>query len=217
MVDKILRCFLICGGVLFSSAYAQQTQIAQPDIKPSGVTNGCGSGWNRPFVPNRVNLARCEFEVACNTHDICYGRCDRSTSNECEYRKCKKGGELFEQQVCFEQPLLTKILEAKNRQESCDSKLQSDITEINPQNPVCWVFSLAFWGAVKGFGGGYFAGADASTTLPTVDAHNRKIIIDFLDLASDDELKTFAVQVQQNKAADFRQPVFYKKGVGITS
>lgn len=63
-------------------------------------TNGCGTGWNTWLVPDSIPVLQCKFTEACNQHDLCYSNCEGhsldSNYPECEYLRCKVGGDLYD-------------------------------------------------------------------------------------------------------------------------
>jgi hypothetical protein len=102
--------------------------------------NGCGpDGTLGTAVPNRTIITQCEFESACNKHDLCYSRCE----------PC---GDLAGQSTCTDQT-------ARGlRRTGCDLVLQADIDAINNKRTVCKVWSWIFYQFVSKGGRGYFHG-----------------------------------------------------------
>ncbi len=161
-----------------------------------------------------MKLAGCEFKTACDVHDLCYGKCDRSLVGECEYRKCQKDGEHYEKQICYEPPLLTNILEAKNRRSICDKKFFADIDSRN-NKPICTVFAGIYWLGVRGLGGDYFAGGQVSAALPFMQKRNLNVMNKFLESASEKELEQFLDQIKTETTADIAKPIYYNKDRGL--
>lgn len=114
---------------------------------PALLTNGCGSGTFAFLVPNKTKfVARCEFENACNAHDICYA-------------KCLEGGALEGNSTCNIQD------DKRRRRQVCDVSLQTDIINGNPGKQVCSMYASVYRFAVQLAGENYFkglAGAAAS-------------------------------------------------------
>ena len=92
--------------------------------------NGCGAGWSLLFVPNSIPLAKCQFKEACDNHDLCYGKCENSFAEECEYRRCRKGGDLYGDIQCLtDERLVNLIGKAEERRRKCDDELCDEIIE----------------------------------------------------------------------------------------
>ena len=56
--------------------------VAQTLPQPT-APNGCGTGWNRYFVPDSIPLFQCQFKSCCDNHDVCYGKCESSVAGVC--------------------------------------------------------------------------------------------------------------------------------------
>lgn len=169
--------------LIFSSA----TSAAEP--------NGCGSGWNTFLVPDRILLLNCEIKASCNKHDLCYAICDQSMEDKCEYRRCRRGGDLYETDVCKEDDKFIKLEKsAQARRSSCDAQFGDDIRSNNSNSWGCKAVGVLYRFAVKEWGDGSFAGfgteAQPAAWKQPQSEYN-KALIDFLSKASEDELKKF--------------------------
>ena len=75
--------------------------------------NGCGSGWSVYLVLDSIPLAHCTFRAACDGHDDCYGKCEGRVQDrrapQCEYLRCRQGGDLFKQPACQSDPKFAKL------------------------------------------------------------------------------------------------------------
>lgn len=102
--------------------------------------NGCGpDGALGMAVPNRTILTQCEFEAACNKHDLCYSRCEAC-------------GDLAGQGTCTNQTA------RELRRTGCDIALEADIDAINNKRTVCKVWSWLFYEFVSKGGRRLFHG-----------------------------------------------------------
>lgn len=133
-------------------------------ITALGQGNGCGTGWNSYLVPDRIVLAECEFRAACDSHDVCYGKCgdvvvaDRAP--HCEYLRCKPGGDLLGNKECRSDKFNDLRGQASSRQRMCDTKFYLDLRALNEGKPVCRAFATIYSRTVRWFGEGAFAGMD---------------------------------------------------------
>ena len=145
-----LHLLVILTCMVWSAASIAQT-----------LPNGCGSGWSTYLVPNSLPIVRCQFKQACDEHDLCYGKCETSTADKCEYRRCRPGGDLYKSDECITNPrLINAMAEATSRRQTCDSSLSERIRALNTAKAVCAAFAIVYRDAVKAFGDGAWAGAD---------------------------------------------------------
>jgi hypothetical protein len=116
---------------------------AQTLTPPALVTDGCGSGRIGFLVPNSTWLSACQFQSACDRHDLCYGR-------------CLLGGDLAGNATCS-------AAEAKTlRRQTCDVSLQRDIVADNPGRPVCSLYASVYRLVVQLMGEQFFHGIGGS-------------------------------------------------------
>ncbi len=142
--------------------------------------NGCGSGWSVYLVPDSIPLAHCTFRAACDGHDDCYGKCEGRVQDrrapQCEYLRCREGGDLFERPLCQSDPKFAKLdREAQKRRSKCDVEIGAKIREINAGKPVCQAFAYVYENAVKRFGNPFFKGLRISSLLQSKDDYDRAI------------------------------------------
>jgi hypothetical protein len=167
--------------------------------------NGCGSGWSTFVVPDRIALLNCDMKASCDEHDRCYSICDKSIVGQCEYRRCRKGGDLLGKDVCREDEKYVKLIEdAQKRRAACDARLGDEIRAKNPDKWGCKAVAVVYRYAVKQWGDGSFAGF-GTTSEPAAWKQSQtdynKAITDFLSEASEDDLKKFV------EAADTANPM----------
>jgi hypothetical protein len=129
--------------------------------------NGCGAGWSTYLVLDSIPLLQCTFKAACDAHDNCYGKCSGRmtdpTAPECEYLRCRAGGDLFSSGQCKTSIKLTKLaVEAQKRRKTCDVGLGNDIVANNVGRPVCQAFGYVYEKAVRNFGDPNFQGIDSA-------------------------------------------------------
>lgn len=108
--------------------------------------NGCGSGWNEKFVPERIRILGVNFTDACATHDNCYS-------------KCLEGGVNYGKSICKQ----TENTNKEERREICDSnfleEMQNTCMNLEPfQRATCLGIASLYEIAVHNAGGGSFDG-----------------------------------------------------------
>lgn len=194
---------------------------AQPKETSSPSVNGCGSGWNLAFVPNRVRLARCQFEASCNLHDQCYGQCADGGSlkgkEACDYLKCKRGGDLYGSSACDTRPMALNEVAAGGRRLACDQKLGSDIAALNSGKPLCDAFGHLYRWAVQVLGDPNFAGV-GSNGRPQSKTEYEAALRAFLEQASEEQLREFARRSADGSlAVDFKKPLQFSPSTGLTN
>jgi len=148
----------------------------QPSTWAQSPVNGCGSGWNSYLVPDRIKPLRCEFKAACDRHDICYGDCENASlldKPQCEYRRCKTGGDLYGQSECDGTRFAALRKAATQRKTICDKNFYTDLVNLNPDRPQCRVFTWLYPFAVKVLGESAFIGIDGSVTAAFTEAQKQ--------------------------------------------
>jgi hypothetical protein len=178
--------------------------------------NGCGAGWTVYLVPDSIPLFRCTFRAACDGHDNCYGKCSGraldTTAPECEYLRCKAGGDLFNSAQCKTSIRLTKLaVEAQARRKTCDLGLGSAIVANNIGRPVCQAFGYAYEKAVRSFGNPNFQGLDnVASTLKQPKEEYEAAIREFFRKGTDAEFAKFNAN-----PPSFELPLKYVEGRGL--
>ena len=173
---------------------------AQPaNFKP----NGCGSGWNVYLVPDSIPLLSCNFANSCNDHDACYSKCINSTEGDCEYRKCRKGGELYGNAICFSENKFN-ILEGKaiNRRQACDDNFYTSMRQANKGKWACEALAIVYQKAVKDFGLDAFIGMGGFlniTALQQPESEYNKAIADFFTNSSERDFQEFVKNYDAGK------------------
>lgn len=211
-----LRClFPLAAALAAACAMAQPAQ-----------GNGCGTGWSAYLVPDSISLAGCTFVNACNTHDVCYGRCEKPVIEEldqiCLYRKCRSKGALFGKEACEQEPYLASELAARERKTSCDRVFYTDLRQLNQGKPICEAFSALYFKAVAAFGQSAFIGVAPPGAkegeLPFTPG-SRKAIKDFFDQADEAQLRQLIEQLDRPSPArpplDPSRPLMYVPGQGL--
>lgn len=106
------------------------------------LANGCGPMGYGFLVPDSAIISKCNFKSACDTHDICYGRCLES-------------GDLYGQATC------NNPKEKKERRASCDNSIRSSIESDNSDRTICNIYASAYYWAVSRFGAEHFRGVNS--------------------------------------------------------
>lgn len=201
---------LIAAIFLSCNTYAQET-------------NGCGTGWNRYLVPDRIKILGCEFRAACDSHDICYGKCSNygkdSSPPQCQYLRCEKGGDLWGTEVCDSVPFKKNRIAADLRRAECDAKFMINISKLNPENRRCDIFSGFYPFVVRALGGNNFLGMENSPTASLSEAERieyaNAINLAFSTLP-DDELAEIFEQTQGDKPTlDLSKPIEFDPRFGL--
>jgi hypothetical protein len=182
------------------------------------LPNGCGTGWNKYLVPNSVPILQCQFLDACNSHDVCYGRCTTSSTGECAYLRCQKGGDLFNSPQCLSSAeLVYSIASARKRRQQCDNALYGDIVKLNNGKTVCTLFATVYRDAVKNFGANAFAGIEdvKSGVRQSESDYNLQIRELFLIGTEDEFNKTYLRLESNGGGLKLNRPLKYVKGEGL--
>lgn len=147
--------------LLVTVSFSSTAQPAPP--------NGCGSGWNQPVIPDDIKIIGCTFKVACDSHDICYGDCDKLQKKslpQCSYLRCVKGGDLYGKSQCDDVGMKSIRIEAENRRATCDAAFLVDLVKINPGNSKCNLFTGLYPFVVHLLGTEPFRGMHQSNNTP---------------------------------------------------
>lgn len=203
---------IVCAAVLLTS-----DQLNAQDMQHPTLPNGCGSGWNLPIVSDSLPLVGCQFKDSCDKHDICYGKCELSTEGDCEYRRCRKDGDLFGKDICFtDLRLITLGTKALSRKRSCDDGLRSDIRAVNKGKPVCEAFAEVYRAAVALFGDSAFIGIDASIALGQSKEEYARAVQQFFERGTEAQFRKLVESVDSGaQTVDLKKPISFdaKKGL----
>lgn len=132
---KLILATIMLVVFFMNSSFADDTNNAQQP-------NGCGAkGIQGYLVPDSTLFTKCQFQNACNHHDVCYSR-------------CLPGGDLEGQPTCDDE--FAKLA----RKTSCDIVFYNTITEDNDDRFVCKVYAGIYKFAVVNFGTGNFFGKE---------------------------------------------------------
>lgn len=199
---------------VFLFAFAS-VSIAQQKSLP----NGCGTGWNRYFVPDSIPVLQCNFKEACNAHDNCYARCEDRIDQECEYRRCRPGGDLDGKPVCFtDARYLTLANEAGQRRKVCDMRFYSDIRKLNIGKMSCRAFAVIYRDAVKLWGGSAFIGVEQAPELTQQQQDYEKAIRDFFVQGTEAQFKRIVEEDEaERKVVDMKRNVQFTKESGLVN
>jgi len=63
---------------------------------------------------------------------------------QCEYLRCRQGGDLFKQPACQSDPKFAKLDREVKRRSKCDAEIGAKIREINEGRPVCHAFAYVY-------------------------------------------------------------------------
>lgn len=209
-----LRTYFIplVAGLASCAAYAQET-------------NGCGTGWNRYLVPDRIKLIGCDFKQACDSHDVCYGKCSTyepgKAPKQCEYLRCETNGDLVGRPICDSIGFRENRIAAEERRAKCDATFMIDISRTNPDNPRCDFFSGLYPFAVRVLGGKNFLGMDSldqvsmSETDKTLYA---KAINELLETWPDNKISDLANKIRKGTSGiDLSKPLFFDPEKGLVN
>jgi hypothetical protein len=186
-------------------------------------TNGCGTGWNRYLVPDRIKIVGCDFKKACDNHDICYGQCSRfsvgGSPAQCEYLRCERGADLFGKQECDSVAFRENRIAAQERRSICDAAFMVDITRTNPGNQRCDLFSGFYPFVVRVLGVKHFLGMDAVDHVAmseTDRAQYAEALNMLFNTWPEDKLFDLATQVRQGRAkVDLTRPIEFDAQLGL--
>ncbi|CAI1933227.1 Uncharacterised protein [Serratia quinivorans] len=175
--------------------------------------NGCGSGWNAPFVPDKI-IALCDFSQACNEHDACYGKCEKKLDGVCEYRRCREGGDLYGKADCENVKFSKLIKAAIIRREQCDINLQNKIISTNDQK-VCSVVAIVYRKAVRFAGDKAFVGMVPVSVSIEHEEYNEAIKA-FLSSGTEKQFSLFIKEEQEgNLDVDFQDRLIFTPENGL--
>jgi len=213
---RSMLVWLSVFALLLSAALAEDAQKNAELLRSS--PNGCGAGWSIYLVPDSIPLLKCTFKAACDGHDNCYGKCTGRALDpaapECEYLRCRTGGDLFNSAKCLNNIKMIKLaVEAQKRRKTCDVGLGSDIIAGNIGRPVCQAFGYAYEKAVKSFGDPNFIGIDnVASTLTQPKEEYEAAIREFFRKGTDAEFAKF-----NTSPPSFEAPLKYVEGQGLTN
>lgn len=213
---KLLVLLAICIGFM-----GQHEVRAQPKTLVGG--NGCGTGWNTWLVPDSIPVVYCRFESACNKHDVCYGKCEGKARDksalECEYLRCREGGDLHGSITCETNVKLRDlIVEADGRRKKCDTGLYNNIRGDNRGNFACYAFAVVYRDAVKIWGKGSFFGVDpAGRVLNQPKAEYDAAIREFFRQGTSEQFKQLVSGPGGKPSVDLGQPIRFDPARGLVN
>lgn len=184
--------------------------------------NGCGTGWNRYVVPDRLKIIGCEFKQSCDNHDRCYGACSHgapgSALPQCEYLRCEANGDLFGTKTCDGIRFKRLRIKAEERRAKCDANFMVDIPKLNPGNARCTLFSAIYPSAVRILGQRACVGIDALQTAWTdaqKDAY-AKAINDLYLQWSEERIERYVGALRRGDiSVDFGKPIVFDFNLGL--
>lgn len=200
---------VLCMIVSAACNLARAADVSQP--------NGCGSGWSVYLVPDSIPVAHCNFKGACDEHDGCYSKCETSTADQCEYRRCQSGGDLFNNAVCLTDPKFHALWDgAMQRKADCDRRLELKIRADNPQQAVCAAFAIVYRKAVQAFGKSVFAGFQTAAQLTQTPEEYQQAIRDFFRYGTEEQFQDLVNKEEQGELdVDFQRDLKYSKVQGL--
>lgn len=135
-MTKIRFTILILFSFMFSVLASAENTL------PGQEKNGCGTkGIQGILVPDSTFFTKCQFHQACDTHDLCYGR-------------CLEGGDLFGKEICGDP------IAKESRRNTCDTNFFNDIVEDNNERSICKFYGKVYRLAVVKLGKGNFNGKE---------------------------------------------------------
>lgn len=209
-----------CLAVIATLVAIQPPALAQPDA----AANGCGSGWNTYLVPDALPVLGCQFESACNGHDQCYGKCipgaPGSKAPECEYLRCRKGGDLEGRPECGTPAFSELRLAATERRQTCDRNFYTALLNTNRDRRRCAAFAALYRGAVQLFGDGSFfgVGPEATDRAPEIrmPADAQEAIIELLSEGTPNQLEAVVHKLEAPEPElDLTQPLKFDRWRGL--
>lgn len=212
------RPLFAIAAIALSSASFGQT----PAITPLSDPNSCGSGWNTWLVPDSIPILNCQFKSSCDSHDLCYGKCEGrakdTSAPECAYVRCRKGGDLFRSEMCETDVLMMRsLVAAKVRRDKCDTSFYSVLRSSNQGKPVCEALAIVYRDAVKALGWDSFQGIDPTGKIvyQTEDEYNAAIRKFFLR-GTEAEFRAFVSSADRGKpSVSLGAPLKYVPGQGL--
>lgn len=177
--ETMVRQFLLAACVLLCT-----------DAHAMDFSNGCGSGWNQPVVPD--SPMGYEFKDACDKHDNCYSR-------------CMKGGTSFGTTEKCDQTSAVK----ETRRQICDEQFDQEIARIcstYPTEKICRLLGKIYFVAVRLGGSGSFDGYEVQALverLRTVPEYDTSMLEMKLDTAiqKHEDLSNVRIRMSLNKDA----------------
>lgn len=185
-------------------------------------SNGCGSGWERHVIPDRLNIIGCDFKQSCDNHDACYGTClsraHQVSSPQCEYLRCERSGDLFGSKACDGIRFKRLRVAAAERRAVCDANFMVDIVKLNPENARCTLFSAIYPSAVRVLGSRAFVGINVLDTSWTEEQKlaYASAINDLYRQWSSSRIEQYVNALNGGKVkVDFDKPIAFDPGVGL--
>ena len=186
-------------------------------------TNGCGTGWNRYLIPDKLKIIGCNFRPACDAHDVCYGRCFGftlgSSPPQCEYLRCERGGDLAGQSACDSVAFRENRLAAQERRVLCDAAFMVDISRTNPGNARCDLFSGLYPFAVRVLGAKNFLGMEPPDRVTMSQADQQRYASAINELMAkwpSDRLADLARQIREGTSGvDLTKPIEFDAQSGL--
>lgn len=217
-MNSIWRTVLLASSISLVAVTLPERASAQSVLKTEA--NGCGSGWNRYLVPDSIPIAQCDFRDSCDTHDVCYGRCEETTDGECQYRRCQEGGDLYKSPLCLtDRTIFESTRKAMERRRSCDNDFYNNLRRANPGKAACEAFAIVYKVAVKNFGANAFAGmGELGLVLRQDQEDYERQIREFFRHGSE---RDFQLLVEQFDAGtlklNMRSPIRFRLGEGLSN
>jgi hypothetical protein len=209
------------------SADAQTPTTTKAKHSASVITtkaNGCGSenGFDRKVVPNEISISKCTFLDSCNKHDICYSQCSfpfkKGDPPQCEYLRCKKGGDLFNKQECQSNDMIALNNIANIRKADCDGEFLKNIVKNNNGKDSCIAWAH-FYTAAVGIGGkGAFLGATDHDAIWTEEEKKNyySAFQMFFENFTEEEIKNFKNKLDTGQITlDMNKQIIFIPNVGL--
>jgi len=220
LIKLIALLVAIPAGAQTSTTSKVRDSVTAITIK----ANGCGSekGLDRKIVPNEISISKCIFLDACNKHDICYSQCSapfkQGDPPQCEYLRCRKGGDLFNKQECQSNDMIALNNRANIRKTRCDAQFLEDIVTNNNGKDSCIAWAH-FYTAAVGIGAkGAFLGATDHDAIWTEEEKKNYYAAFqmFFDSFSEAEIKDFMDKYKANQInLDMNKPIIFIPNVGL--
>lgn len=200
-----------CMFIVILTALWLPPVIAEP--RGGSEPNGCGSGWNRSFVPDSIK-GICEMKASCDAHDTCYSKCEQSLEGECEYRRCRVGGDIYKTPACRTNKFGRLLGAAQERRKVCDLALQNDIVTSNAPR-VCGVVAILYRKAVNFLADGAFTGMTPAHQIADSTQYD-KALERFLTQGTEEQFNDF-INSEQSKTpeVDLLRPVKFDPTSGL--
>ena len=216
---RFAKCFICLVALMFSALVAAQSSTVTTASEP----NGCGTGWNRSVIPDKIKFIGCDFKKSCDEHDVCYGACTAlgatTSLPQCEYLRCQPGGDLYGKKECDGIKFRRLGIAANERRAECDGKFMVSIVRNNPGNSRCTLFSAIYPFAVRILGSRAFVGVDTAQgwTEDQKNAYATAINRMFAEW-NDERISRYAAALKDGKIkVDFNTPIGFDDKLGIVN